>query len=67
MTNLGLGNYVKESRELLFTAVRSLDIDFIEPIGETTIETKKHKKEGKEKKDVAWSSCTTNKGSEEST
>ena len=51
----------------MFTAVRSLDIDFIEPIGETTIQTKKHKKEGKEKKDVAWSSCTTNKGSEEST
>ena len=32
LTNLGLENYVKESRERLLTAARSVDIDLIEPI-----------------------------------
>ena len=45
LTNLGLENYVKESRERLLTAARYLDIDLIDPIGETTIEAKKQKKE----------------------
>ena len=45
LTNLGLENYVKESRERLLTAARSMDIDLIEPIRETTIEAKKQKKE----------------------
>ena len=53
LANLVLGNYVKESIELLLTAVRSLDI-------QTIVETKRHKKEEKEEKDVAWSSCMTN-------
>ena len=44
LTNLGLENYVKESRERLLTAARSVDIDLIEPIRETTIEAKKQKK-----------------------
>ena len=45
LTELGLQNYVKESREHLFTAAKSVDIDLIEPIGETAIEAKKQKKE----------------------
>ena len=45
LTKLGLENYVKESREHLLTAGRSLDIDLIEQIRETTIETQKQKKE----------------------
>ena len=45
LANLGLENYVKESRERLLTAARSVDIDFIEPIRETTTEAKKQKKE----------------------
>ena len=45
MTNLGLENYVKESRELLLTAARSVNIYLIESIRETPIETKKQKKE----------------------
>ena len=44
LTNLGLENYVKESRERLLTAARSVDIDLIEPIRETTIAAKKQKK-----------------------
>ena len=32
VTNLGLENYVKNSRERLLTAARSVDIDLIEPI-----------------------------------
>ena len=47
LTNLVLENNVKESRERLLTAARSVDIYLIEPIRETTIETKKKKKEGK--------------------
>ena len=43
MTNLGWENCVKESRECLLTAARSVDIDLIEPIRETTIEAKKQK------------------------
>ena len=39
LTNLGLQNCVKESRGRLLTAVRSLNIDLIEPIRETTLET----------------------------
>ena len=42
MTNLGLENYVKER---LLTATRSVDIDLIEPIRETTFQTKKQNKE----------------------
>ena len=45
LTNLGLENYVKESRERLLTAARSVGIDLIEQIRETTIEAKKQKKE----------------------
>ena len=41
VTNLGLQNYVEESREHLLTAARSVGIDLIEPIQETTIEAKK--------------------------
>ena len=48
MTNLGLENYVKESRECLLTAARSPDIGLIEPIRESTIEAKKQKKEEKQ-------------------
>ena len=44
LTNLGLENYVKESRECLFTTARSVDIDLIELIQETKIEVKKQKK-----------------------
>ena len=39
LTNLGLQNCVKESRRRLLTAVRSVNIDLIEPIRETTLET----------------------------
>ena len=45
MANLGLENHVKESRERFLTDVRSLDVDLIEQILETTIETQKQKKE----------------------
>ena len=45
LTELGLENYVKESRERLLTATRSVNIDLIEPIWKTTIEAKKQKKE----------------------
>ena len=45
LTYLGLENYVKESKERLLTAARSVDIDLIEQIQETTIEAKKQKKE----------------------
>ena len=51
VANLGLENYVKESREHLFTAARSVDIDLNEPIGETTTEDKKPKKE---KRTISW-------------
>ena len=47
VTNLGLENYVKNSRERLLTAARSVDIDLIEPIRKTTIVPKKQKKEEK--------------------
>ena len=43
MTNLGLENYVKESRERLLTAAISVDIDLFEPIRKTAIEAKKQK------------------------
>ena len=39
LTNLRLENYVKESRERLLTLARSVDIDLIEPIRKSTIET----------------------------
>ena len=45
LTELELQIYVKESRERLYTAAKSVDIDLIELIGETTIEAKKQKKE----------------------
>ena len=51
LTNLGLENYVKESRERLLTATRSVDIDFIEPIRETTIEAKEQEKE---ERTISW-------------
>ena len=44
-SNLGLENYVKESRERLLAAARSLDIDLIEQIREATIEAPEQKKE----------------------
>ena len=36
VTNLGLENYVKDSRERLLTAARSVGIDLTEPIRETS-------------------------------
>ena len=51
MTNLGLEDYLKESRERLLTTGRSVDIDLIEPIRETTIEAKKQKKE---ERAISW-------------
>ena len=51
VSNFGLENYVKESRERLLTAARSVDIDLIEPIRETTIEAKKQKKE---ERTISW-------------
>ena len=51
VTNLGLENYLKESKERLLTAGRSVDIDLIEPIRKTTIEAKKQKKE---KRTISW-------------
>ena len=44
VSNFGLENYVKESRERLLTAARSVDINLIEPIRETTIEAKKQRR-----------------------
>ena len=49
MTNLE--NYVKESRELLLTAARSVNIYLIEPIRETPIEANKQKKE---ERTISW-------------
>ena len=51
VTNLGLENYVKESRERLLTAARSVDIDLIEPIRKTTIKAKTQKKE---ERTICW-------------
>ena len=51
VTNLGLENYVKQSRERLLTAARSVDIDLIEPIRKTTIEAKK---QTKEERTISW-------------
>ena len=47
LTNLGLENYVKESRKTLLIAARSVDIDLIGPIRETTIKlrSKRRRKE----------------------
>ena len=55
VTNLGLENYVKQSRERLLTAARSVDIDLIEPIRETTIEANKQKKE---ERTISWEEKT---------
>ena len=63
LTNLGLENYVKECRERLLTAARSVDYDLIEPIRETTIQAKKQKEESKNYWDgkmlhvVSWERC----------
>ena len=43
LTNLGLENYLKEPRERLLAAARSMDIDLIEAIRKTTIAAKKEK------------------------
>ena len=51
VTNSGLANYVKESRQCLLTAARSADIDLNEPIRENTIEAKKQKKE---ERTISW-------------
>ena len=51
VTNLGLENYLKESKERLLTAARSVDIDLIEPIRKTTIEAKK---QTKEERTISW-------------
>ena len=62
LTNLGLENYVKESRQRLLTTARSVDIDLIERIQETKREGKKQKKEEDQfrgRKNVAWPVCTT--------
>ena len=37
LTNLGLKNYVKESRESWLTATRSVDVDLTEPMQKTAI------------------------------
>ena len=64
LTNLGLENYVKDSRKRLLTAARYVDIDLIEPAQETKIEAEKQKKEERtiswEKKNVVWPVCMTN-------
>ena len=51
VTNLGLENYVKESRERLLTAARSVDIDLIKPIRKITIKAKTQKKE---ERTISW-------------
>ena len=51
VTNLGLENYLKESKERLLTAARSVDIDLIEPIRKTLIEAKKQKKK---ERTISW-------------
>ena len=51
LTNLGLKNYVKKSKERLLTTARSVYIDSIEPIRETTIEAKK---QSKEERAISW-------------
>ena len=51
VTNSGLANYVKESRQCLLTAARSVDIDLNEPIRENTIEAKMQKKE---ERAISW-------------
>ena len=70
LTNLGLENYVKESRERLLTAARSVDIDLIEAIRETAIETMKKKKERKNNflggQNIVWPVYITNYGKGES-
>ena len=62
LTNLGLENYVKESREEFLAVVRSVDINLIEPIRQTAIVGKKQKK-GKEqfigRRNVPWPVCMT--------
>ena len=45
LTNLGLDNYVKESKERQFTAARSVDIDLTQRVRKTTVKTKKQNKE----------------------
>ena len=51
LTNLGLENYVKESRERSLTVARSVDICLIEPIRETTIQAKEQKKD---ERTISW-------------
>ena len=51
LTNLGLDNYVKESKERQFTAARSVDIDLTQPIRKTTVKTKK---QNKEERTISW-------------
>ena len=51
MTNLGSENYLKESKERLLTAARSVDVDLIEPFRKTTIEAKK---QTKEERTISW-------------
>ena len=51
VTNLGLENYVKESKERFLTAARSVDIDLIEPTRKTTVKAKKQKKE---ERTISW-------------
>ena len=51
VTHLGLENYLKESKERLLTAARSVDIDLIEPIRKTLIEAKKQKKK---ERTISW-------------
>ena len=55
VTNLGLENYVKESKERLYTGARPVDIDLIEPIRKTTTEAKKQKKE---ERIISWEEKT---------
>ena len=45
LENLGSQNYVKESRECLLNAARSVNIDLIAPIKENKIEANKQNKE----------------------
>ena len=41
LAKLGLGDYVRNSRQRLLTAARSVNIDLIQPIQESNIEAKK--------------------------
>ena len=55
LTNLGLENYTKQSREHLLNAARSLVIDLIDPMRETFVAAKKKRKE---ERTISWKEKT---------